>query len=128
MPRKKLTHQDYNGWGSRIESLYQIYEKFYLPFDENLKGDFIIDCVFGGLKREDTTRLNNVVLETKGIAIKDLKFEDDTNISRFFNYCRMKGILDINPEWEEMSNCIADNEYQLTIKYQRELKLGEILD
>jgi hypothetical protein len=128
MPRKELTYQDYNGWGARIESLYQIYEKFNLPFDENLKGDFIIDCVFGGLKREDTTRLNNIVLETKGIAIKNLSFDDDTNISRFFNYCRKNEIFNINPEWEEMSMYIADNEYQLTLKHQRELKLGEILD
>lgn len=128
MPRKELTYQDYNGWGSRIESLYQIYEKFSLPLDDKLKGDFIIDCVFGGLQREDTVRLNNIVLETKGISINQLKFDDDTNISRFFNYCRKNGILNINPDWDEMSIYIADNEYQLTLKHQRELKLGEILD
>ena len=128
MPRKELTYQDYNGWGARIESLYSIYERFDIPLDGKLKGDFIIDCIFGKLQREDISTMNNIVLETKGISIKDLSFEDDTNISRFFNYCRKNGILNINPDWDEMSMYIADNEYQLTLKHQRELKLGEILD
>lgn len=133
MRKRRFTFMDHQGWGSKIEQLYEIYYRFELPFGEKIKGDFIIDCIFGGLKRQDLETWNGIVTETKtddglSIKIKDLTFNHSTNISRFFRYCTNNNILDVNPDYDEMGNCIVDNEYRLTTKHQRELKLSEILD
>jgi len=105
-----------------------IYEKYKLPLDSNLKGDFNIDSLFGNIKREDLHTLLGVVLEIKSIRIQELEFKHDTDISKFFNYCIKNGIFDINPGCHFISNFIIDNDYRLSIKYQRELKLSKILN